>query len=218
MTSDRLRAVLTAWELTPHLHEPAPPATEADLATAQEQLGRRLPQAFLDLYSVAGGGSFLHGNLNLLPPLPDGPEDLALTTASDLMRSWEWEIPEPLVIIGDNGGDEHFGLWLPQDGGARPLVVELAEMFDDPECLAIMGDLESFLTAWNVYYLLLIDEAGAQEALLALGVPQELRALPEEGTEEELRRIFAWAAPGLPGPRAPYEHGLTAEQVDAFAR
>ena len=50
-------------------------------------------------------------------------------------------------------------------------------------------------------------------------IPDELRSLDEDGSEEEFYSVLAWACPGLPDPKPdPYERGLTAEQVNEFAR
>ena len=219
MAGERLEAVLAAWELTPHLHRPRPPASLADMEEVQHRLGRRLPQALFDLYATAGGGQFVRGNLMLHPPLPEAKDDLALATASDLMREWEWPIPDELVMIGDNGGDEQFGIWIPADGGdARPIVVEVGEVFEE-RCLAIVGDdFESFVMGWTAYYLLLTDEHGAQTALQRLGVPEHMRALPGDGSDEEFEAFLRWASPRLPGRPDPYAHGLTPDEVAAVAR
>lgn len=41
-------------------------------------------------------------------------------------------------ITGGNGGDEHFGLWLPHSGDATPLVVAIGSIFE-PRCMAVVG-------------------------------------------------------------------------------
>ena len=84
----------------------------------------------------------------------------------------------------------------------------------------VAEDLESFLRAWGTYYGLLLGEPERVEELVAeLDVPEELRSLDEDGSDEEFYAVLAWACPGLPDPRPdPYERGLTAEQVNEFAR
>ena len=81
-------------------------------------------------------------------------------------------------------------------------------------------DLECFLRAWGTYYGLLLGEpAEVEELIRELEIPEELRSLDDDGSEEEFYAVLAWACPGLPDPEPdPYERGLTAEQVNEFAR
>jgi hypothetical protein len=81
------------------------------------------------------------------PVSSDDDDDLTLANASDRLRSWEWPVPDEMVIFGSNGQDSSFGVWVPRDGGARPIVVEIGEIFEDA-CLAVVGDdLEFFMLA-----------------------------------------------------------------------
>lgn len=205
--------MLEAWGLSSELHEPRSAASPDELAHAEHSLGRSLPDTVQNLYSVMGGGSFLSGNLNLHPLLPDpsGEESLALTTAADLLRSWEWPVPEDLVVFGDNGAGEQFGLWLP-DQEARPLVIEVGQVFDGPGLAIVGDDLERFLLGWTAYYLLLLrDESDTSGAVDALGLPAELQTL--DGTDEEFFAILKWANPGLSQPPDPYKHRVTVEKI-----
>jgi len=124
-----------------------------------------------------------------------------------------------MVIFASNGQDSSFGVWVPRDGGARPIVVEIGEIFEDA-CLAVVGDdLPSFTRAWGAYYLELV---GASDDIKAefpdFELPKEL-ALTDDGSEDEFFAILQWANPGLPDPRPdPYERGLSAAQVDKIAR
>src|SRR3954453_10987005 len=109
-----LDSVLRAWELSASLHEPNPGCSVDELEQAARRLDRRLPAAFKQLYSAHGGGSFLHGNLVLAPLLPAaGGDGGAVTTSGDELRAADWPIPHGLVMIGGNGSDDLFGLWLP---------------------------------------------------------------------------------------------------------
>ena len=101
-------------------------------------------------------------------------------------------------MFGDNGQGDSFGPWLPRDGGARPIVVQIGELFEDA-CLAVVGDdLESFLRGWGEYYTQLNSR---------------------DLDDDDFYEILGRANPGLPDPRPdPYERGLTAAQVDDFAR
>jgi hypothetical protein len=217
-----LTSVLRAWELSAPLHEPNPGCSADELAEAARVLDRRLPAAFKQLYAAHGGGSFLHGNLMLEPLLPpDGDDDaLAVTTNADELRAADWPIPHGLVMIGGNGSDDLFGLWLPGDAEARPLAVQVGEIFE-PASFAVVGDdLESFLAGWTAYYLLLLgDELDVGPALDALGVPAQLRVQSSGLGDEDLDALLAWASPHLPDVHPdPYERGLTADDLAQIAR
>jgi hypothetical protein len=123
-------------------------------------------------------------------------------------------------MIGGNGSDDLFGLWLPGDDEARPLAVQVGETFE-PASFAVVGDdLESFLAGWTAYYLLLLgDEIDVGPALDALGVPAQLRVQSSGLGDEDLDALLAWASPHLPDVHPdPYERGLTADDLAQIAR
>jgi hypothetical protein len=217
-----LAKVLRAWELSAPLHDPNPGCSADDLAEAARALGRRLPAAFKQLYASAGGGSFLHGNLVLEPLLPpDGDNgEGAVTTSADLLRASEWPIPHGLVMIGGNGSDDRFGLWLPGDDEARPLAVQVGEIFEDASFAVVGDDLPSFLAGWTAHYLLLYgDEIDVGPALDALGVPAQLRVQSSDLGDDDADALLAWASPHLPDVHPdPYERGLTADDLAQIAR
>jgi hypothetical protein len=219
MAVDSLERVLAAWDASSGLHSANPGASIAGLARAQLEIGRPLPDAACDLYREIDGGSLLHGNLNLLPLLPEGVT-LALTTSSDILRSWDWSIPDELLIFGDDGAGDQLGIWLPTARGAQPLIVQVGEIYGDDRNLAIVGDdLPSFLLARTAYALLLLsDEEDTAEALAALDLPDYLHELDGEG-DDDLFELLAWASPQLPDARPdPYARGLSAAEVALFAR
>jgi hypothetical protein len=169
---------------------------------------------------AANGGASLQGNLMLYPLLPPGAgETLALTTAAGLLRSPGWFVPDDLVVFGGDGSDDLFGLWLPADGYARHLVVQIAEVFDDAPLAVVGTDLAGFLRAWTAFYVLAAGSFdGAATALDVLGVPPALRPAGESASEDALHALLAWASPGLPDSRPDaYVRGLTPEQVRALA-
>ena len=181
---------------------------------------RTIPPDLRDICAEIGGHELLGGNLRIYPLEADDPDTLTVANASERLRSQDWPVPDELVIFGDNGQGDSFGLWLPHDGGARPVVVEIGAVFEEA-CLAVVAeDLEAFLRAWGTYYGLLLGGPADVQALLAeFEVPEELASLDEEGSEEEFYAVLAWASPGLPDPQPdPYERGLTSTQVDRFAR
>src|SRR6185369_1438624 len=116
------------------------------------------------------GGSFVDTNLRVNPRRAD---PLGLVGASDWLRSVDWTIPDELVVFGDNGSDDSFGLWLPHGrGGGDPApVIQIAEGGGG---FALAGTaLMPFLTARIAYYLVGEDESAG--ALADLGVPEALR-------------------------------------------
>jgi hypothetical protein len=191
---------------------------DSEIARAERTLGREFPAALRGIYRASDGISVLGGNLNFHPLWPRGKK-LGLTEASDRLREWDWPVPDELVVFGDNGSDEVFGLWLPvgADTSSQHPVIEVAEVFDKPEALAVVGtDLCRFLRAWTAFYTLMYVRKGKVErtALDVLGVPEELRAQVDEDTQ--FRRLFAWSDPNLPDPRPdPYKRGRTAEGLRA---
>jgi SMI1 / KNR4 family (SUKH-1) len=158
----------------------------------------RLPEDLREALRELGGQELVGGNLRIYPLAADDPETLTVAAASDLLRSWDWPVPDEMVVFGDNGQGDSFGVWVPRDGGARPIVVEIGEVFEDA-CLAVVGDdFESFLRGWTDYYTQL-DERDLDE--------------------DDFYEILGRANPRLPDPRPdPYKRGLTAEQVDEFAK
>jgi hypothetical protein len=215
----RLERVLAAWRAAPSVNDPNPGASDADLATAQERLGRKLPASAAALYRALNGGYMLEGNLNLLPLLSDS-DKLALTTASRLLRSWDWPIPDELVVFGDEGADVQYGLWLPASGEGRPIVVAVGAVFEERSFAIVGDDLPGFLLARTAYYLLLLgDDEDTTEAVEALSLPEHLRTLEDDGSDEEHDALLQWANPGLPDPHPdPYRRGLTAAELAAHAR
>jgi hypothetical protein len=214
---ERLERVLGAWRATPGINNPNAGASDADIDTAQERLGRPLPAAMRELYSALNGGSMLEGSLNLLPLLSDSGR-LALTTASDLLRSWEWPVPDDLVIFGDEGVDDQYGIWLAATGVGRPIVVVMGAVFEERSFAVVGDDVPGFLLARTAYYLLsYADVEDTADAIEALGVPEHLRVL--DGSDDDYDALLQWANPGLPDPRPdPYSRGLTADEVAAYAR
>jgi hypothetical protein len=219
MAADSLEKVLTAWSASADLHSPNPGAPPHDLERAQADIGRPLPDDAIELYRELDGGELLHGNLNLLPLLPEGVT-LAVTTSSDLLRSWDWPIPDELLIFGGDGTGDQFGIWLPTARDARPLIVQVGEIFEERSFAIVGDDLPGFLLARTAFYLLsFAEDEDTSAGLAALDLPDRLRELPADGDDDTYFELLAWANPELPDPRPdPYERGLTAAEVGAYAR
>jgi hypothetical protein len=188
-----LGPLVDAWRLSADLHRLRSGASESELAVAEDDLGRPLPEPVRALYRLTDGASFLDGNLNVYPLQA---ETLGLVGASDWLRSVRWTIAEELVVLGDNGSDDSFGIWLarrPSSDDPGP-VIQIAEVGHG---YAVAGTgFVSFLTWWTAYYLLLYDVG--RDALRALGIPERLwGANPDEELVDELTQ---WADPELPDP------------------
>lgn len=205
--------VLEAWTATAWLHEPGPPASLEDVESAEQTVGRHLPQALRELYQRHDGGSWLGGDLALMPLFSGG--DLSLVRASTAHRKWDWPVPDEVVIFGSDGGGDPLGLWLPGTA-ARPVVVKIGAIFE-PGCMGIVGeDLNAFLRAWTAYHLLLPDREAVTAGLNALELPERLRA--DDPDEETFVRILEWASPAITASMGdPYEAELTAEDVRRIA-
>lgn len=217
----RMEDVIRALSLTAEVSHGSPGGASADeLTEAERTLGRRLPDAAREFYAAYNGGEFIGGNIRFLPLHPSNDIPLSLTTASDLMRSWEWPVPPEMVIFGGNGSEESYGLWLHDQDVTNPLVVAIGENFT-PDSLAIVGDnLAGFLAGHCAYYLLMFAMDGIEmgPAMDALGVPSALRAA-YRGTKDDYFRLLNWANPNLPDKTPdPHLRALTPEQVNEVAR
>ena len=139
---------------------------------------RTIPEDLRVVCAEMAGHELLGGNLRIYPLESDDPDTLTVANASDRLRSWDWPVPDELVVFGDNGQGDSFGLWVPRDGGARPVVVQIGAVFEEA-CLAVVAeDLECFLRAWGTYYGLLLGEpaqvAGADRGARDSGGAQRL--------------------------------------------
>jgi len=200
--SQTVERLIRTWELTPDLHELASGADAAHVDAVERSLGRRLPESTVALYRLANGASLFNGNICLLP-LDEA--ELCVVNASPVYRSSNWSIPDELILVGDNGAGDPFGLWLPDAPAEGGMVVEAGRMFDAGSFAVAATSLDCYLQARTAYYLLLI---GADTAALdTLQVPHDLRT--DGGDEPDYPRLLAWADPERPDSNAdPYEAGL----------
>lgn len=233
MPMEQLETVIAAWIATDEL-DAIEPVSAAEIEEAERALGFALSPQLRRLYEFSDAVSIGSGELNVAPLLPDraDPEDsYALTTTSDRLHAAGWEIPAPLLLFADNGGEEHYGLWIdPEDRSREPIVVELGEGGVEGGSLAIVGvDLGAFLLArtaqvwiyppdWGGDPEAVRDELGVPEAVMAAFTPPTATS-EEDGLEEYWEAVYQWASPGIPSPVPDvYEDGLTAEQVQELSR
>lgn len=210
------RRILDAWAATASMHQPHPAADPAGVTAAEHAIGQRLPQAFPELYLVHDGGGWLGHNLNLLP-LDDGNEagEGSVTRAAAAYRGFGWPVPDEVVVIGNDGASDIFGLWLPGEE-ERPLVVTIGAIFE-PGSMGVAGqDLNAFLRSRTAYYLLLPPDETTSAGLDALDVPAELRYRDPDDTA--WAKINEWASPTVPPALMDaYEARLTAADLHRIA-
>lgn len=205
--------VLAAWTATAWLHEPRPPASLDDLELVEQSIGRPLPGALRELYQRHDGGSWLEGDLVLMPLQISG--ELSVAQASKAHREWDWPVPDELVLFGSDGGGDPLGVWLPA-AATQPIVVKIGATFE-PGCMGIVGeDFNAFLRAWTAYHLLLPGREATTIGLNALGLPEHLRS--DDPDDETFAEIVKWASPTITGSISdPYEAQLTADDVRRIA-
>jgi hypothetical protein len=213
-----LDPILEAWRLTSEQHEWPRSATDAEIAEAEQVVGRSFPPALRAIYQIGDGPSLFHGNLNFNPIRP-GEDTLALPLASKQLREWSWPIPDELIVFADDGCDEHFGIWIPvgsSEQSPHP-VIWVGSIFDEPKCLAVIGTgICEFLRIWTAFQQLNDKQTWEESpmphaALDALSVPPQWR---EEVLKDADLRDLSWADPGLPDFNPdPYERGVDAQQL-----
>lgn len=198
-------------------------AADEAFADVELRLGRSLPEEFKALYGGVGGGSFVGGDLTLLPLVEtaEGEESYSVVAMADQYREWEWPIPHEVVVFASDGGGSPLGLWLPGElDRYRPVVVHIGEDFDDESAAAIVGeDIVSFLTGWLAYYVVVWgDSVDPAEALKLLEVPEGLRTHRDDDDDATFEAVMAWANPGLPRPLPdPYERPMSLRQIRRFS-
>src|SRR2546427_493444 len=183
--------LFAAWGASASLHYCDQPATGEEITAAEEILGGPLIPDLRALYEASDGLRLFQGSLNIVPLFE-------LVTLSDQLREWHWPIPDELLMFGDNGGDEQFGLWLPQRSRTQaPVpVIEEGEVFE-PNCMAVAAtSFVRFLIARTAYHLM--GSGGETGALDFLGVPSTMRS--DDPNHETLTALVQWADPELVDP------------------
>ncbi len=207
-----LDSLIKIWLNSQEFHSFNNGATEQELEIAENILGYRLPEDLRQLYSFSNGLELLRGNVQIYP-LEEQNGYLGLTTASEKLRQWEWPIPNQLIMFGDNGSDDLYGIWIPYCNNptyAHP-VIEIGEIFE-PGCMAIAGTgLIPFLVSQTAFYLQLLE---AKSTLLdTMELPLSLRF--DDFDEKKIAQIRKWADANIPNPLSdPYTEKLTIESLN----
>lgn len=214
-----IQQVIDAWNLSSELHQAAEQgASDAEIAEAEGLLGRAFPGDFRQLYRAFDGGAFVGGNI-MLEPLMSANWPLTVVTNGDQLREWEWPIPEELVVFGGDGAGDLFGIWLPTQGKAKPVILTVGSIFTRASLAVVGDDFAGFLAGRSAYYLLLnaMDGFDSEAALDALGVPDKLR-VAFSAEDSDYWNLLNWANPNLPDKAVDvYQNAWTAEQVAEFA-
>jgi cell wall assembly regulator SMI1 len=192
-----LQDLFQAWKHSSKLHILNPPASEEEITKAENILGYKLPTSLKEIYRFSNGASLIEGNLNILP-LINEENKLSLINSTAKMREWHWQIPNEVLIFGDNGGDSQFGIWLPDIENKKYInpIIEFGEM-ETKQCMALVGtELFTFLTYWTAYYLLLCE--ADISSLEDIGVPKTIRPSSDVLNDDHFAMLRKWADPNLP--------------------
>ena len=205
-----LDRLMSSWRASADLHRFRAGVTEADIREFESRAGWKLPTDWRQFYLFSNGADLFKECLRIYPLL--GGERSLLGAAARL-RGSNWRVPEELWIAGDDGSEDHFGLWLPCATEETAPVVQMGEIFEDDNLALAGSSLQPFLAA-NSAYLLLSSEATPPLALDALEVPSELRFTFSGEESWHATAIFRWADPAGPGNFAcPYVARLDPREV-----
>lgn len=219
MAEHSIEQVVAAWAAAGAAVRTGRGVPAQQLVAAQERLGRPLPGEVSALYRATDGVDIGPDTL-VLHPLLGSDEDLGVVEAADTYRSWGWEIPDELVVLGSDAGDRVYGVWAPS-GARRTLVVVAEESLEGPALAVVGTSLAGFLAAWTAYHLPRSRGETAEVAacLDLLEVPQGLREGESEFDEEHLHALLAWASPGLPDEEPdPSARPVPTRRLDELAR
>ncbi len=233
--TEKLQRVIEAWKLSGEPMGLAPGVSAAEIHEAELQLGWSIPGSLRSLYELGNGffGSF--GVINLWALQSTSNKEASLVFGTAWHRSVGWPLPEELVLFGDEGADNMYGIWMP-GSSEEPIVVECGACFEEP-CMAVAGDdIPSFLLGHSADYFLTTasDFYDVEPMLDVLGLPAELRSFEREamgsitatdGRElgvvyidpEVSLRLIRWANSGLPDREPdPYDRNWTVDQINEF--
>ena len=215
-----IQTLFDAWKASGAFNSIEAPATEAEIQAAEATIGAQLPTSLREIYPLFNEGWTLDLVFFPLDASPD--EELAVTNANELFIGWGWHIPKEVRLFAGMGGEEIFGIWLPETD--NPIynhpIIEVGELPGDGGCMGIAGtNLLSFLRGWSAFHLVMEEddelwkvELGEdkdapnrlkriQTSLDTLEVPQSLRAEHHhKDPDENFAQLRKWADPQLPDP------------------
>ena len=212
-----LQTLIDSWVTSDPSRTWKPPATESEIRAAEEQIGYPLPSSLRELYRFSNGDEIVRGFVFLFSITPNPPDDyIGLTEVNEKFNEWGWHIPQEVRLFAGNGGDDHFGIWLPETSSEifNHPIIEVGEI-SEPGCMGVVGtNLTSFLLGRMVWSLLFdIDdledskEPNARDRLMQvhtaldmLKVPQRFRCVDplRDDPERQFLQIIKWADPLLP--------------------
>lgn len=197
MTTHTIERVLEAWAAAGAAVRRSPGAPAGDLEQAERLVGA-LPGEVAELYRASDGVVLGEDALHLYPLLGTD-EEMGVGEAAATYRSWDWQIPEELLVLGVDEADRLYGVWVPA-GARRTLVVVAEESLDGPALAVVGTSLAAFLAAWTAYHLPrdLGETAAVARCLDRLGVPAPLRDGESDFDDEHLHALLSWASPDLP--------------------
>lgn len=172
--------ILKAWELSTLeqvLHAPALPE---ELREVERILGKELPLEIKHFYAISNGADLLDSNVYLYPLL--GESSISLYTSR--LRSWEWKIPEEVVVCGSTGSDDMYGFMNKSMRNKYAPVLLIGEAGEE---YGLAGStFERFLVQTTAYYLL--GEKSNVEALRCIECPDKL--IGSEPDDDSLRVLI----------------------------
>ena len=215
-----IQTLVDCWTKSGQFQAVNPPATEAEIQAAEAKIGAQLPTSLREVYPLFNGGWTLDLVFFPLDASPD--EELAMTNANELFIEWGWHIPKEIRLFAGMGGEEIFGIWLPETDNpifSHP-IIEVGELPSEDGCMGVVGtNLLSFLRGWGAFQSVMEEDSELWKVELGedkdapnrlkrirtfldtLEVPQSLRAEHHhEDPDENFAQLRKWADPKLPDP------------------
>ncbi|MDE0184081.1 MAG: SMI1/KNR4 family protein [Candidatus Poribacteria bacterium] len=212
-----IKTIIDAWVASDPSYTWSPPATEAEIRAAEEQIGSPLPPPLRELYQFSNGGDIMDV-VFLFQLLPNNISSLGLSNSTAMFNELGWHNPQEILLFATNGLSEAYGIWLPETDSEvfKQPIIEVAPT--DEGCMAVVGtNLTSFLLGRTAYHLVFeIDNFDGskkpdaskklkqlQIALDILQVPQTFRHVEFfDDSDHHFSQIIKWADPSLPNPCA----------------
>ena len=211
-----IQTLLDAWKASGAHTSIEAPATDAEIQAAEQKIGTTLPQPLREVYLLFNGGWMC--DLEFFTALEPKQYFYSITDGNEKFIEYGWHIPKEIRLFAGMGGEENFGIWLPETG--NPIfnhpIIEVGELPGDEGCMGIAGtNLLSFLHSWAAFHLVYDERAKLwavelgedknasnqlkriQTALDTLQVPRSVRG---EHFDDEMAPFRKWADPQLPDP------------------